>query len=197
MKATDLANVVFEYLNDIDDKGLAPFIEKFPSEPFETRKVKKNELSVLSYLPKLKSGTNSSTSCIFKQFQSVSDYLYWGQTYSAEDFGETFLNKYGWAELIGLRGPIVSEKIACGFLLLGPDVLYPKHSHEAEEVYIPLSSDQDVFWVKGDDAWVSRAVGRPIYHKSGMIHGMKTSLSPLLALYVWYGGDLAQKSKIY
>jgi len=75
--------------------------------------------------------------------------------------------------------------------------LYPKHSHEAEEMYIPLSSDQDVFWVKSDDAWVSRAVGRPIYQKSGMIHGMKTSLSPLLALSVWYGGNLAQKSRIY
>lgn len=197
MKVTDLANSIFEYLNDIDDKGLAPFIQKFPPKTFKTRKVYKNALSVLSYLPKFKINTSPKTCCIVKQFQALSDDLCWGQTYSAEDFGETFLNKYGWAELIGLRGPIVSEEIACGFLLLGPDVLYPKHSHEAEEVYIPLSSDQDVFWTQGDDAWVSKAVGKPIYHKSGMIHGMKTSISPLLALYVWYGGDLTQKSRIH
>ncbi len=117
MKVTDLANAIFEYLNDFDDKGLAPFIAKFPSETFETRTVKKNILPVLSYFPKLRAGTNSNTLCIVKQFQSVSDNLCWGQTYSVEDFKETFLNKYGWAELIGLRGPIASEEIACGFLL--------------------------------------------------------------------------------
>ncbi|MBT6339961.1 MAG: transcriptional regulator [Desulfobacula sp.] len=196
MKVTDLANAVFEYLKNIDDEGLAPFIEKFPSEPFKTRDVQKNDLPVFSYLPKLDTGANVSTRGIVEQFQSISEYFCWGQTYSVEDFGQTFLNKYGWAELIGLRGPIASEKIACGFLFLGPNVLYPKHNHESEEVYIPLSSDQDTFWVQGDDAWVSRPAGRPIYHKSGIPHGIKTSLSPLLALYVWYGGDLAQKSEI-
>ena len=196
MKITDFANAIFEYLNNIDDEGLSPFIEKFPSEPFKTRDVQKNDLPVFSYLSKVNTGTNLSTRGIVEIFQSLTDDLCWGQTYSAEDFGQAFLNKYGWAELIGLRGPIASENIACGFLLLGPDVLYTKHSHEAEELYIPLSSDQDVLWVQDDDAWTSRAVGRPIYHKSGMIHGMKTSLSPPLALYVWYGGDLAQKSRI-
>ena len=26
-----------------------------------------------------------------------------------------FLEKYGWTEIIGLRGPITSNRVACGF----------------------------------------------------------------------------------
>lgn len=196
MMIVNFANAVFDFLNNIEDPGLDPFLEKLPQEPFEIREVKQKYLPVLSYLSKLNAGANTITSGVVEQFQTVSNNLCWGQTYTAEDFGQTFLNKYGWAELIGLRGPIVSENIACGFLFLGSDVLYPKHSHYAKEVYIPLSSDQHTFWVQGDEAWTSRLIGKPIFHKSGITHAMKTSLSPLLALYIWYGGDLTQKSDI-
>ncbi|MBW2249580.1 MAG: hypothetical protein JRF60_02855 [Deltaproteobacteria bacterium] len=104
------------------------------------------------------------------------------------------LKKYGWTELIGLRGPIDSKNIACGFLLLGPDIEYPKHSHEADEIYIPLSSE--TLWMQGDDPWVSRPGGIPIYHRSWLTHGMRTESTPLLAVYLWRGGNLAQKSHI-
>ena len=121
-------------------------------------------------------------------------HLCWGQTYSAEDFGTDFLEKYGWVELIGLRGQIKSKDIACGFLLLGPGIEYPKHSHEAEEVYIPLSSNS--LWIQGDDDWISRPSSVSIYHRSLLSHGMWTGNSPLLALYLWRGGNLTQKSHI-
>ena len=32
-----------------------------------------------------------------------------------------------------------STTIAAGFLLLGPHTHYPRHSHAAEELYIPLA----------------------------------------------------------
>jgi len=120
--------------------------------------------------------------------------LHWGQTYSANDFGAAFLDRYGWTELFGTRGPFASGAIAGGFLLLGPDIDYPDHHHVAEEVYIPLTPG--TLWRRGSEGFVAREAGEVIHHPSGMPHAMRTGAEPLLALYLWRGGDLAQKSTI-
>jgi hypothetical protein len=49
---------------------------------------------------------------------------------------------------------------------------------------------------KGEEPWKYRPEGIPIYHKSWIGHGMKTGSAPLLALYLWRGGNLTQKSII-
>jgi hypothetical protein len=120
--------------------------------------------------------------------------LEWRQTYSADDFGAAFLERYGWTELIGLRGPIASERIACGFLMLGPGIDYPAHAHEAEELYLPLAGT--ALWRRDESDFVSRRPGAPIVHRPWEPHAVRTQAEPLLALYVWRGGELAAKSKI-
>ena len=120
--------------------------------------------------------------------------LRWGQTYGAADFGAAFLRGYGWTELIGLRGPIASDDVAVGFLLLGPGVVYPAHAHEAEEVYLPLSGTAQ--WMRGKGGFAPVAPGVVIRHPSWMPHAMRTGEEALVAAYVWRGGDLAAKSRI-
>ena len=124
----------------------------------------------------------------------IVDQIAWGQTYSAEDFGVEFLKNYGWTEFIGQRGPIPSEQMACGVLMLGPQVEYPRHRHEAEEVYFPLTGQTR--WQQGNQGWTLRPLGQPIFHAPWVPHAMKTGVSPLLALYLWRAGDLTQKSLI-
>ena len=119
----------------------------------------------------------------------------WGQTYSAQDFSSGFLEKYGWTELIGLRGPVASDRMACGFLFLGPEIEYPRHSHEAEEIYVPLTGP--TFWRRGHKDWELRTPCRPIYHASRVPHAMRTQSVPLLALYLWRGTNLVEKSHIH
>lgn len=119
--------------------------------------------------------------------------LAWNQTYTEADIATAFLDRYGWTELVGLRGTLPSGTLAAGFLLLGPDTLYPRHSHAAEEVYLPLSGE--AAWQRGDGEWQTRAPGEVIHHPGGMPHAMRTGAAPLLALYLWRGGDLAQKSR--
>ncbi len=120
--------------------------------------------------------------------------LEWRQTYGAADFGADFLQGYGWTEVIGLRGPIPSTRIAAGFLMLGPGVTYPPHAHEAEEIYLPLSGWAD--WQKGDGPFFPVAPMQAVHHPSWLPHAMRTGAEPLLALYLWRGGDLAAKSVI-
>lgn len=123
-----------------------------------------------------------------------SEELRWGQTYEASDFGPRFLDNYGWVEIFGTRGHFAIDTIAGGFLLLGPDTLYPDHHHLAEEIYIPLSGA--AFWRMGSGDFIERAAGEIIHHPSNVSHAMRTGRAPLLALYLWRGGDLTQRSTI-
>ena len=42
--------------------------------------------------------------------------FHWGQTYTAADFGQSFIDNYGWLEVFGTRGHFANDKIAGGFL---------------------------------------------------------------------------------
>lgn len=136
----------------------------------------------------------ASAADVLAGLQAASPRLTWRQTYGPEDFGSDFLERYGWTELIGERGPIVSEKIAVGFLLLGPEATYPSHSHDAEEIYLALSGA--AAWRRGAEPWRDGPGGALIHHPSRLPHAMRTGAAPLLALYAWRAGDLAQKSRI-
>ena len=120
--------------------------------------------------------------------------LAWSQTYGAADVSAAFLDRYGWTELIGLTGPIASQRLACGFLLLGPAVEYPSHHHPAEEIYLVLSGTAD--WRRGDEPWMQRPPGALVHHPPDMRHAMRTGDAPLLALYLWRGDGLTQNAII-
>lgn len=122
------------------------------------------------------------------------DELCWGQTYSADDFGAEFLTGYGWLEIFGTRGPFVNDEVAAGLLILGPDIVYPDHHHVAEEIYIPLTGGTE--WRMGEGGFRPRKAGEVIHHASNVNHAMRTGREPLLALYIWRDGPLAQKSDI-
>jgi hypothetical protein len=109
------------------------------------------------------------------------------------DLDSTFLDNYGWSEILGGSGPLASERIACGFLLLGPATHYPRHRHEAEEIYLPLSGT--AAWQQGDAVWREHAPGTLIHHAGNEPHSMHTGAAALLALYLWRG-HLAQKARL-
>jgi len=120
--------------------------------------------------------------------------LDWRQTYASADFGARFLQNYGWSELVGQRGAFMSDAIACGVLMLGPETEYPAHSHEAEELYLPLAGH--AFWRSAKSGWRLRPPGTRIHHPAWTTHAMRTTDEPLLAAYVWRAGDLTAKSRI-
>ena len=172
---------------------VAPFLDDWP-ELGVRRAVAPTLLPVLSVLDRLPGGASPSTAGLVEAIVTAAPSLAWGQTYKAEDFGPAFLERYGWSEFIGLRGPVPSTRIACGVLLLGPDIVYPAHSHAAEEVYVPLSGTAR--WQRGEEPWRPAAPASAIHHPPWLAHAMATGSEPLLALYVWRGGDLAARSII-
>jgi hypothetical protein len=119
--------------------------------------------------------------------------LIWRQTYAAGEVGDAFLRNYGYTEIVGMKS-LPSRRIACGFLILGPSTLYPRHRHEAEEIYIPLRGTAR--WQQNDAVWRERRPGAVIHHMSDEPHSMQTGAEPLLALYVWRGEQLNQKARL-
>lgn len=174
-------------------RGLASALEGWP-DLVAGRRVEPATLPVCDVLPVAARGAAGDLAPLLAGLRDGAARLRWGQTYGTADFGEAFLRGYGWTELIGLRGPIPSDRVAVGFLLLGPGMDYPPHAHEAEEVYLPLSGT--ALWMRGDAPHAPVPPGRAILHPSWMPHGMRTGQDPLVAAYVWRGGDLAAKSVI-
>jgi hypothetical protein len=159
---------------------LTPFLADWPADA-KPRECGPSTLPVLRYLTPSTLRAVTPTAELVDAVLRDAPSLAWRQTYTAADLPATFLDRYGWMELIGQRGPVASDRIACGFLLLGPDTHYPAHRHDAEEIYIPLAG---------------RRVppGELVHHPPRMPHAMRTDADALLALYLWRGGDLAQKS---
>jgi Dimethlysulfonioproprionate lyase len=170
-----------------------PFLRDWPRE-LVTRPLVARSLPVVASLQGLSRCAAPQTRALVDGIAALAGELDWRQTYARADFGQRFLNNYGWSEWIGERGAFVSDKIACGVLLLGPDTEYPAHSHEAEELYLPLAGR--AWWRPGEYDWRLREAGEWIHHPAWAIHSTRTGAEPLLAAYFWRAGDLSAKSRI-
>ncbi len=151
-------------------------------------------LPVLEWLPRMRACATADTQGLVDAIVAMGGSLPWGQSYTQADFGAAFQARYGFMELLGPRGPLVAEDIACGLLLFAPDTEYPQHRHEAEEVYVVLAGTAE--WRAGPKAYAAAAPGTVLHRPSWQPHATRMGAQPMLALYLWRGGDLMQKSEI-
>ena len=103
-----------------EEPCLGPFLAEWPEAPECFRDCEPGGLPVLRWLRDAVPSAVPGTDALVRLLVRHADELFWGQTYGADDFGARFLERYGWSEIIGERGPIPSHRIACGFLMLGP-----------------------------------------------------------------------------
>jgi hypothetical protein len=172
---------------------LTPFLDAWPAAA-PLRPVTAARIPVLRYLAAARDAAPPFSAAFLDTFVNSAHTLEWRRTYTRAEVGAEFLDRYGWTELAGLAGPVPCDRVACGVLLLGPEVTYPAHRHEAEEIYVPLSGT--AAWRHGGTDWQQRAPGTVIHHLPDESHAMRTAAAPLLALYLWRSHDLAQKSRL-
>jgi hypothetical protein len=169
------------------------FIRDWPRE-LTARPTSARSPPIVSALRGLSRFAAPETRALVEQIAALASELDWRQTYARADCGERFLENYGFSEWIGERGAFASDAIACGVLLLGRETEYPAHSHEAEELYLPLAGR--AYWRSAKSDWRLRPPGDWIHHPSWTSHAMRTAREPLLAAYVWRAGDLTARSRI-
>jgi hypothetical protein len=180
------------YLAGIEAPMLASFIDG-ADWSMEERALSAGPLPCLHHLDRISSIAEEGRE-IIGFLAGNRNAFHWGQTYSEADFGPDFIENYGWMELFGTRGHFANERMAGGFLILGPHLHYPDHHHFAEEIYIPLTGG--TAWRRGDGVYLEKPAGAVIHHPSNVSHAMKTGAEPLLALYLWRGGPLAERSTV-
>ncbi len=151
-----------------------------------------SSLPVLHWLPRIACAADVRDAELIAALCRAAPALEWRQTYTTQEVGLEFLKNYAWCEILG--PPRSNVRIACGFLLLGPETLYPRHRHTAEEIYLPLSGTAQ--WQQGDGNWRRRAPGELLHHLSEEPHAMRTADDPLLALYLWRGAALSQHAHL-
>jgi hypothetical protein len=196
--AEDLLVLTRELIFSLDGRPLARFLPLWPhfAEPVPTMHhgAAAMPLPVLRWLPDIAGETHRLTGSVVTALCRAAPSLTWRQTYTAAEVDAVFLGNYGYSEIVGPNAPRVCERITCGFLILGPMTLYPRHRHEAEEIYVPLSGTAQ--WLQGDAIWREHSPGTVIHHASEEPHAMRTGRRPLLALYLWRSADLRQKARL-
>jgi hypothetical protein len=118
--------------------------------------------------------------------------LGWRHAYQVDDKLPDFSQCYADAEVVGRAGPVPSDELSCGFILMAPHTFYPTHAHSAVELYLVLGGTAE--WRRGAEPWTRRPPGAFILHPSRIDHAMRTATEPLLALFAWHGvleSDLA------
>jgi len=193
MTPVQIAARTEQFLQSVQLPVLAPFLADWP-RTYQCRTVAAGGLPVLRWLSTIATDPAAFGADVVSALCEAAPSLAWRQSYTLKDLESAFLDNYGWTEIMGLSGPVASERIACGFLLLGPFTHYPHHHHEAEEFYLPLSGT--AAWQQGEAPWQERPPGAAIHHISGESHAMRTGAGPLLALYLWRSANLAQKARL-
>jgi len=191
--AVDLAVRARQLLSLLPSPELRDFLEQWPASR-ERRPSVAATVPVLRYLPAARREAPLFCDNFVAALAAAAPLLAWHRSYTEAEVGAQFLDNYGWTELVGLTGPLASVRLACGVLLLGPQVTYPSHHHEADEIYVPLSGTAR--WKVGDGDWELQPPGSVIHHLPNESHAMRTGEGPLLALYLWRSRDLHQKAHL-
>jgi mannose-6-phosphate isomerase-like protein (cupin superfamily) len=147
-----------------------------------------SRVPVCRELPAVLAGARAGPlAAIAESFASFEPSARWRQNpnYTVDTIGPAFLANYGYVELVGKARPWESDRLAVGFLMLGPGAHYPPHRHPASEVYHVVSGVAE--WQQGDDPRATRPVGAAIYHAPNVVHETRVLNEPLLALYCWMG----------
>lgn len=130
-------------------------------------------------------GTDGPTGRTVRVFSRISGTLRWEFGY--DRMPRHLESAYAYAEILGPRGPVVSENLIIGVVLLAPRTLYPGHSHQdLTESYICLSGA-----LSQNDAGVY-VPGSLIFNPPQHHHRITTGLfEPCLLSYAWIGSPEA------
>lgn len=117
----------------------------------------------------------------------------WQRTYTEEEVGSDFLNRYGYYELIGPKGHFYSKTLRAFIVYWGEQLTYDWHSHEAEEIYLVLAGS-GLFKTKGKQTILK--ANDYCFHRSWQSHSMITSSEPIITLVLWFGKGIQDMSKM-
>lgn len=125
------------------------------------------------------------TSSFHRAVCAVADYAHWQRSYSEDQVGADFLNRYGWFELIGPNGHFHSPTTRGYVAYWGRGLYYPNHWHAAEEIYYVTDGAAEFISEGAEDAILG--AGRTRTHSSNQPHALETLDQSVLCFVLWRG----------
>ncbi|MEM7215746.1 MAG: dimethylsulfonioproprionate lyase family protein [Pseudomonadota bacterium] len=186
-----LLNAWRDYVCSRPEPVVKDWLERFDWDLPE-RDLPPNDLYATRHIPDCLSYAGELESGLVQIFIEHMDKVHWAQMWDPDDFGRYFTDNYCHLQLIGPEGHFASDTIAGGIVMYGPHTHYPNHWHLAEEIYIPLTGNG--LWSRDNGDYVLRDAGEFIFHEENVPHAMKCEDTPMLALWIWHGGDLQAKA---
>ena len=140
------------------------------------------ELPVTAHLARaLDNARTGPTESFARAIEKLTPNLRW--QYGYRKMPKSLTRSYGFADIMGPKGPIYAETLILGFVLFAPGCVYPTHRHDGiSESYICVSGA-----VSENDAGVY-VPGSLIFNRPGLDHTITTSdREPVLLAYAWTG----------
>ncbi|WP_339950055.1 dimethylsulfonioproprionate lyase family protein [uncultured Albimonas sp.] len=140
------------------------------------------EMPVTAYLPRaLDVGERGAMAPLARALSRVAPLLTWEYGYARPP--RHLARRYAYCEVLGPQGPVRSDRLILGFVLLAPKTTYPQHSHkDIEESYLSVAGA----WSENDTAVY--APGSLILNRPEHEHRITTGdLEPCLLAYAWTG----------
>lgn len=128
--------------------------------------------------------TTDATRDLIAAIKATSHLGHWKQTYTEEEVGADFLNRYGYYELFGPGGHFHSTQLRGYVGYWGAGLTYDWHSHQAEEIYLVLEGAA-LFKIEGNETHIGPNQTRQ--HSSWQSHAMITTDQPILTFVLWRG----------
>ena len=95
-----------------------------------------------------------------------------------------FADRHALASLIGpadRQGTLeIRDDVRVGISLVAPETPYPDHRHPPEELYLALTPGE---WRQDLGPWFEPGPGGIVFNTSNILHGMRASSGPQLALW--------------
>ncbi|MGA0310185.1 MAG: dimethylsulfonioproprionate lyase family protein [Candidatus Puniceispirillaceae bacterium] len=133
-------------------------------------------------------GLDPRTATLHHAIIAALDPVQWQFAYREDELDEGVFDHYGFFELIGPTGHFTSKQLNAYIGYWGPELFYPAHYHEAEELYFVISGEA-TFTADGRPP-VRLGPTQQTYHASWQPHAMTTGSSPILTLILWRGSGL-------
>jgi hypothetical protein len=193
--SSQAVDAVFKAIQDFARGPLSPEVSAFlpllDDWGTERKDLPSTDLPVLSHLDGALSHTAPNTRALTEALLRHRTHLNWRQSFNSKDItGSKFLQEYGWTDIVGKVGPLVSSKVRAGFVLWAPYCYYPNHAHIAEELYVILSGTGE--W-EHNDVLKMQPPGTTFLHRKMEWHATRCFDEPVLAFYMWRNGDLLEK----
>ncbi|MEM7031714.1 MAG: dimethylsulfonioproprionate lyase family protein [Chloroflexota bacterium] len=128
-----------------------------------------------------KAGPMADLAVAFARFEP---HMRWIRTeHYREKLGDAYMENYCYTNVLGYDALIPHDRGIATFFIIGPGRHYPRHHHEAEEIYFPFGGD--TLWSQNDEKPRTRPAGELIHNTPWLPHEMITRKTPLFTFCFW------------